>query len=104
MLKIYNFPIEFRGKSRETILLCRYVVNDDEFDWKSACISREEEHKRWYNHEEEMDFFRFREGIFAAVDSVKIMEVCCIDLQLFDLFDSYSFFRSCIFCSNTVLK
>lgn len=49
-------------------------VNDDEFDWKSACISREEEHKRWYNHEEEMDFFRFREGIFAAVDSVKIME------------------------------
>ena len=52
-----------------------FTVNDSEFDWKEACIRREEQYYMWSNHERAMDTYEFREGLFAAVDCVHFMKV-----------------------------
>ena len=52
-----------------------FAVNDSKFDWKEACIRREEQYHMWSNHERAMDTYQFREGLFAAVDCVHFMKV-----------------------------
>lgn len=49
-------------------------VNDQEFDWKIACIDREEEYRLWTEPEKTMDYFSYTEGIFAPVDAVHLMQ------------------------------
>ena len=47
----------------------------ENFDWKEACISREEQYRMWTNSEEDIIHFVYREGIFAPVDAVHLMKV-----------------------------
>ena len=51
------------------------TVNDSEFDWKAACVAREEQHRLWSQSDTEMEHFVFSHGIFASVDSVHLMKV-----------------------------
>ena len=51
------------------------AVNDADFDWKEACISREEQHRLWSRYEETMDTFQFKEGLFSPVDALHFMKV-----------------------------
>ena len=53
-------------------------VNDSEFNWKQACIVREESHKTWSGYPGTADTYIFREGLYASVDSVHLMKVCII--------------------------
>ncbi len=64
-------------KARDLSLSCAPCcsVNDAEFDWAAACIARDETHAHWLRHHVTMDEFRFREGLFAAVDCVHFMKV-----------------------------
>ncbi|XP_013409550.1 F-box/WD repeat-containing protein 9 [Lingula anatina] len=49
-------------------------VDDSNFNWKNACIQREEQHRLWSNWKENMDHFVFREGLYAPVDVVHLMK------------------------------
>ena len=54
------------------------TVLDSEFNWKAACMEREEQHRLWTNNAHSMQFFKFTEGIFAPVDAVHLMKVSCL--------------------------
>ena len=55
-------------------------VADDEFNWKLACIQREEQHAMWTNHDDVMESFCLTMGHFAAVDSVHLVQVLYLHL------------------------
>ena len=50
-------------------------VNDHDFNWAEACIEREEQYRLW-SEKGNMEYFRYKEGLFAAVDVVHLMKVC----------------------------
>ncbi len=50
-------------------------MRSDEFDWKEACIQREEQHKLWSQVNDNMEYFNYKEGLFASVDGVHLMKV-----------------------------
>lgn len=54
-------------------------VDDDEFNWKLACIEREETHSRWSKHETKMEHFSLTDAHIGAIDCVHLMnnaELC----------------------------
>ena len=57
------------------------IVVDNEFNWKEACIAIEEQHRLWTSHDNEMDYFKFNDGIFAACDSVHLMQVWTVAIS-----------------------
>ncbi len=50
-------------------------VDDDDFNWKLACIQREEQHTMWSDHENNMESFCLSMAHFAAVDAVHLLKV-----------------------------
>ena len=60
----------------KTVLYCGYfIVYDGNFDWKSACLAREDFHRLWCDDGAKMEQFSFREGLIGSVDGLHIMEV-----------------------------
>ena len=49
-------------------------VVESEFNWKKACVSLEEQHRMWSNNAAGMDHFKYGDGIYAACDSVHLMQ------------------------------
>lgn len=50
------------------------VIERDDFNWRKACMTREEIHDMWSKPEEYYNHFMLREGFFAAVDVVHLMK------------------------------
>ncbi|XP_045157904.2 F-box/WD repeat-containing protein 9-like [Mercenaria mercenaria] len=50
------------------------VIERDDFNWRKACMEREEIHTMWSNPEEHFNHFMLKEGFFAAVDVVHLMK------------------------------
>ncbi|XP_072173221.1 F-box/WD repeat-containing protein 9-like [Diadema setosum] len=48
-------------------------VDDDKFNWKRACIEREEAYHRWSKHEERMEHFSLSMAHIGGIDSVHLM-------------------------------
>ena len=55
---------------------------EEEFDWVKACMAREEQHRIWSNHEENTEYFKYKEGLYAAVDTVHFMGVKFFFIEL----------------------
>ncbi|XP_077981974.1 F-box/WD repeat-containing protein 9-like [Glandiceps talaboti] len=49
-------------------------VDDDKFNWKKACIEREDTYRLWSQHDTKMENFSLNSGHFAAIDSVHLMQ------------------------------
>ncbi|XP_054711253.1 F-box/WD repeat-containing protein 9-like [Uloborus diversus] len=45
-----------------------------DFDWKEACIAREEQHRLWHKHSENMKKYHMKEAHFGSVNVVQIIE------------------------------
>ena len=69
------FVSEQRHVLTYSMLCVLLSVNNATFDWKRACIAREEQWRMWSRPEETMHYFRFADGIFASVDCVHLMKV-----------------------------
>ncbi|XP_062593768.1 uncharacterized protein LOC134255270 [Saccostrea cucullata] len=48
-------------------------VYDENFSWREACAEREESYRIWSNPDQTCHHFFYREGIFAPVDAVHLM-------------------------------
>jgi F-box/WD-40 domain protein 9 len=53
---------------------CQFL-SDEDFDWQDACIQRETNWHTWTNLENNTQSIVYKDGIFAPVDSVHLMEV-----------------------------
>lgn len=50
------------------------IVPEENFDWREACIEREEQYRQWSKPEETCEHFMFNDNIFASVDGVHLMK------------------------------
>lgn len=84
-------------------------VPDELFDWKEACIQREEQYKLWSNWETWMNYFCISGAHYATVDVVHFLEGSRLfvsgsrdrslklwDVSKFDSTQASSDFRSCL--------
>ncbi|XP_067124620.1 F-box/WD repeat-containing protein 9-like [Centruroides vittatus] len=84
-------------------------VPDELFDWKKACVQREEQYKLWSQWETRMSYFCISRAHYAAVDVVHFLEGSHLfvsgsrdrslklwDISKFDSTQASSDFRSCL--------
>ncbi|XP_795417.3 F-box/WD repeat-containing protein 9 [Strongylocentrotus purpuratus] len=74
-----NLEWKVRFKKRWRGVYPVVPVEDDDFNWKLACIEREETHQRWARQETSMDHFSLTMAHIAAIDCVHLMnngELC----------------------------
>lgn len=51
------------------------ILAIENFNWKAACIKREEQHRYWENSLENMRKFHFEGAHFGCVNVVELIEV-----------------------------
>nr|XP_054765105.1 uncharacterized protein LOC129271872 [Lytechinus pictus] len=74
-----NLEWKVRFKKRWRGIYPVVPVEDDDFNWKLACIDREETHHRWAKQETNMEHFSLNMAHIAAIDCVHLMnngELC----------------------------
>jgi len=47
-------------------------VNNATYDWRSACMAREESYRLWHDPAQTMQYYRYTEGVSASVDCVHL--------------------------------
>lgn len=52
-----------------------FFTVDEDFDWKQACIQREQCSRVWSDPDTQTQAIIYKDTIFAPVDSVHLMEV-----------------------------
>ena len=46
------------------------------FNWRKACVEREDIHAQWSDTNQNFHHFMYRDGFYAAVDVVHLLKVC----------------------------